>query len=259
MKLLYKVLRKAIRAPEPPFDNIRPQKLNMQSRREFTVDEIINILKNAEGDIALLLGIGVFTGLRLGDCCTLKWSEIDLARQMIRRTLNKTGTPVLIGIHSLLMDRLENIPQEMRKGYLLPELAELYQNANTRPRITRKIQSHLRKCGIDTWKDGTGGGTGTRAIVEAGFHSLRHSYVSLLAAGGAPLALIQAQVGHTSAGMTNHYLHMNEAGARQLSNSLSLTDKQTPNSEPERERLAELARSADIKAVKKALKILENR
>ncbi|OPY88928.1 MAG: site-specific tyrosine recombinase XerD [Smithella sp. PtaU1.Bin162] len=273
MNLLYNTLEKAIRLKKEknneaaeekksPFDRgfITRKELKKQSRREFTIDEIRRILDSAEGDLLLLLEIGIFTGLRLGDACTLKWGEIDLTRRIIKRTLNKTGgDPILIGIPRLLQESLEAIPAKARVGYLLPEIAEIYQNVNTRPRIVRKLQEHFKKCGIATWKAGTGGETGKRAVVEVGFHSLRHSYVSLLAASGAPVALIQKQVGHANPEMTNHYLHMDESGARQLAEALTLTAKCEQKQEPERERLAELARSADIEAVKRALKILETK
>jgi len=259
-KLIYRVLRKEIRAAEPPFEGIRPQKLTTQGRRELTVDEIRNVLETAEGDLGLLLGLGAFTGLRLGDACTIKWGEIDLARRIIRRTLNKTGKAVLIGIPQVLLDKLNEIPRQERKGYLLPKFAELYQDENTRPQITARIQAHFRECGIDTWKEGTGGGadkTGKRAVVEVGFHSLRHSYISLLAAAGAPMALVQKQVGHSSMTMTDHYLHMNESGARQLADSLTLTGKAATGIEPEREKLAELAKTADIEKIKQAIELLK--
>ena len=44
--------------------------------------------------------------------------------------------------------------------------------------------------------------TGTRAVVEVGFHSLRHTFVSLCRAAGAPLSVVEAIVGHASPAMT---------------------------------------------------------
>ena len=45
--------------------------------------ELKEILEGATGDLQTLLFIGTFTGLRLGDCCTLKWGEVDLDRGLI--------------------------------------------------------------------------------------------------------------------------------------------------------------------------------
>jgi hypothetical protein len=56
--------------------------------------------------------------------------------------------------------------------------------------------------------------TGKRAVVEVGFHSLRHTFVSLCRESGAPLAVVEAIVGHASPAMTRHYTHIGEAAAR---------------------------------------------
>jgi integrase len=108
MKLIYRVLKKPARTSENPFESVRPQKLRQNPRRELTIDELNLILSKAEGDLALLLRLGTFTGLRLGDCCSLQWGEIDLAQHVINRVPNKTasrsGKPVLVGVPQTLHD-----------------------------------------------------------------------------------------------------------------------------------------------------------
>ena len=54
----------------------------------------------------------------------------------------------------------------------------------------------------------------SRRSVVASFHSLRHTFVSLSANAGVPLAAVQAIVGHTSTAMTRHYYHENEDALR---------------------------------------------
>ena len=51
--------------------------------------------------------------------------------------------------------------------------------------------------------------------VEVGFHSLRHSFVSLSANAGANLAAVQAVIGHTNPAMTRHYLHADQENVKQ--------------------------------------------
>jgi integrase len=258
MRLIFRVLKKAIRTLENPFESIKPQKLRQNSRRELTIDELNLVLSKAEGDLALLLGLGTFSGLRLGDCCTLKWGEVDLARRVIRRVPNKTasrsGKPVLIGIPQILYDRLADIPPAERSGWLLPSFAEKYLDLNKRSAITHQIQEHFVKCGIKTHRTGTGGNTGKRAVVDVGFHSLRHTYVSLCAGRGVPLAVIQENVGHGNAAMTRHYLHVSEDTARQVAERLSLSEGQTSEIEPERENLLNFIKNADITTVRLIIK-----
>ena len=49
-----------------------------------------------------------------------------------------------------------------------------------------------------------------RAVVEVGFHSLRHTIVSLCKANNVPRAAIQERVGHSSPAMTALYTHAGE-------------------------------------------------
>jgi hypothetical protein len=53
-----------------------------------------------------------------------------------------------------------------------------------------------------------------------GFHSLRHTWVSMHAAAGTPGAVIQASVGHANPAMTAHYTHVNEITARDVARAL---------------------------------------
>jgi hypothetical protein len=55
--------------------------------------------------------------------------------------------------------------------------------------------------------------TGKRGAVEVGFHSLRHSFVSLCRAANAPLSVVEAIVGHSNPAMTRHYTHTGDAAA----------------------------------------------
>lgn len=57
-------------------------------------------------------------------------------------------------------------------------------------------------------------------MIEVGFHSLRHTYISLHAERGTSQAVIQANVGHGSPAMTAHYTHIGEDAARQAATAL---------------------------------------
>jgi hypothetical protein len=52
-------------------------------------------------------------------------------------------------------------------------------------------------------------------VVEVGFHSLRHTFVSLCRESNAPLAVVESIVGHSSPAMTRHYTHVGELAAGQ--------------------------------------------
>ena len=59
--------------------------------------------KEKDDDFILaLFAIGTCTGLREGDICTLRWSEVDLESGWITRRTSKTGSIVTIPILSIL-------------------------------------------------------------------------------------------------------------------------------------------------------------
>ena len=182
----------------------------------------------AEGDLRTLFAIGIYTGLRLGDCATLRWSEVDLHRGLIRRVPNKiarrNNAPVMIPIHATLRAMLDKIRSARQPEYVLPDIAARYHH--DKGSVSKEIQKHFNDCGITTVKPGTGYETrknaegkeervhtGIRAVVEVGFHSLRHTFVSLCREANAPLAVVEAIVGHASPAMTRHYTHIGEAAA----------------------------------------------
>jgi len=227
LKLAFKVLEEPGRITKSPFETIRAKTLVPNSRRSLSIEELKLVLTEATGDLEILFALGIFTGLRLADCATLRWNEIDLGAGVIRRIANKTRTrnkpPVVVGIPPILSRLLHEIPERERRGYLLPDIGSSHTRSGTR-RITEKLQAHFIACGIQTHKEGTGKGTGKRAVVEVGFHSLRHSFVSLHASRGTPQSVVQAVVGHGSPAMTQHYTHITEGVAKGISGVIDLDE-----------------------------------
>ena len=101
---------------------------------------------------------------------------------------------------------------EQRAEYVLPEIAALYLRRSDM--VTDMVQRHFIACKITPHKPGTGK-NGKRAVVEVGFHSLRHTFVSLCRENNTPLAVVESIVGHSSPAMTRHYTHVGELAAGQ--------------------------------------------
>ncbi|NCC51776.1 MAG: site-specific integrase [Spartobacteria bacterium] len=183
------------------------------ARKELTIHQLRTILEQAEGDFKLLLALGVFTGLRLADCCTLAWGEVDLDRGIIKRVPRKVATrtdkKVKVGIPAYLSALLSQTPVAGRTGYVLPDMAEQYDRNNTV--ITNRVQKHFEQCGITTHS--TRKYNSGRTVVDAGFHSLRHSYISLHAEAGTPQAVLKDLAGHGNIAMTEHYEHLRDETA----------------------------------------------
>jgi integrase len=225
LKLLFKVLAKTARINFNPFADITRRNQLEHSKQPLTVAQLRDIILKAEGELKTLFMLGAFTGLRFADAALLKWSEVDIHRRIIRRIPRKTarsGKAVIIGLPADFAAHLDTL--ERHGPYLLPEIAEEYES--NAPGLSRRIQAHFGKCGIETTLPGTGveitidengrrkrKNTGKRAVVLVGFHSLRHSFVSLLAQAGTPQAILQKLAGHSNPMMTEHYTHLSDASA----------------------------------------------
>ena len=207
-----------------PWSKIKQKTLSkLSTRKELTLTQLGAVLTKAHGEMKLLFGLGIYTGLRLGDCATLRWSEVDLHRRLITRVpmkiARRDSTPVKIPLHPVLLAMLTKTNPKTRGEYILPESAAMYGKA--RCVLSSTIQEHFRKCGVRTIKAGTGlKATGKRAVVEVGFHSLRHTFVSLCRASDVPLSVVQSLVGHSSPSMTAHYTHVSVGDAALAVNCL---------------------------------------
>jgi integrase len=222
LQLVWTVLAKPGRVDANPWAQVGRLWITAQSRREFEIDELRRVCGTAEGELRTLLAVGLYTGLRLGDAATLRWDEIDITRRVILRIPNKTRRrspkPVSVPIHKALLDVLGECAAPDRVGYVMPATAAAY--IRRRDTVTDAVQKHFRKCGIQTARPGTGGATGERAVVDYGFHSLRHTFVSLCRADDVPLSVVESIVGHHSPAMTRHYTHTGAPAAFAAVNTL---------------------------------------
>lgn len=173
-------------------------------KKDLTLEEFRSILMASVKEIKHLLIIGFYTGLRLGDACLLKWDEVDLQTGMFRITPRKTkehSKTVDIPIHKFLYKILvENHSSENK--YVLPELAASY--TKDPGSVSKKIQKTFIKAGIKTTEKRE---RGVKNATVYGFHSLRHSFISLCAAGRIPQHVVREMVGHSSDTIHQIYQH----------------------------------------------------
>lgn len=227
LREIFRVLGKKAGLEEDPWDGVRLRPDDSHSRRELTMDELKRLLAAAENEKQepnewyLLILIGIYTGLRLGDCCRLDWSQINLAMDVIqlvpRKTRRHHQRMVTIPIHPVLKKALVETAQDpissvggaiqtsgALMGSVLPTVAELY--ARSRWQVSHALSRIFKaaKITMSVRLDGR-----RHLTPEATFHSLRHTFVSLAANAGVPLHIVQSIVGHESTAMTRHYYHEN--------------------------------------------------
>ena len=243
LREIFRVLAKQAGVQEDPWEGVRLMPDDSHSRRELTTEELRRLLEaakkcgvqSAEGgetqhsalstshcnEWYKLFLIGIYTGLRLGDCCRLDWSQINLAQGIIqlvpRKTRRHHQLMVTIPIHQALGDALlsgieqseQSINRTILSGPVLPMISELYCKAHWR--VSEGLSRIFRKANITTSIRIEGRKNRTP---EATFHSLRHTFVSFAANAGVPLHIVQSIVGHESITMTRHYYHENLAALK---------------------------------------------
>ncbi len=205
-----------------PWYGVRLLSDDSLSRRELTIDEVERLYMQAEKqgvEWKLLIMTGIYTGLRLGDCCHLKWENVNLERGIIQVIPEKTkkhmhGRPVTIPIHPQLKEALQELTalspaSSTWSAYVNPKVAEYH--IMTRWRVDEGLRKIFNAAGITMSVHVEGR---KRKHVLASFHSLRHTFVSISANAGVPLPVVQSIVGHCSSAMTRHYYHENECALR---------------------------------------------
>ena len=252
LREIFHVLAGRAGLEDDPWEGVRLRPDDSHSRRELTVEELRRLLAAAKkmsgtptgetpigpvgerltGEMPVgpgeqsnnslswytLFLIGIYTGLRLGDCCKLDWSSVNLEQDVIQLIPSKTrrhahGHPVTIPIHPVLRAALVEQKAYDSKGVtgpVLPEIAEGYRRS--RWWVSHEIAKIFKAANIEMSVKLEGRRTRTP---EATFHSLRHTFVSLAANAGVPLHIVQSIVGHESTAMTRHYYHESAEALKQ--------------------------------------------
>lgn len=242
---VFKVLAPAAKTETNPWELLPKKKKREHSRRELTPAELSKILNGTTGEMKTLFMIGVYTGLRLGDAANLKWESADLEKDMIslvpRKTRNSSGRRVFVPIHPALKAHLESLHGE-RRGLLTPGIAALYARNKGTP-LSKAIQKVFKDFGIETQaKDPDH----KNKSVEVGFHSLRHSFVSMCANAGVPLVLVQSLVGHSNPATSEHYFHSDIGALKKAIQTLHVEPAEKTDEDEETAKKSVMARLKSI-------------
>jgi len=202
--------------PANPASTVKKPPGTAKKRQHFTIEEIGSLLREAPSDEwRTMILLGAFSGLRLGDAQRLTWDSVNFDRGTLHFTPQKTERRRLeadldpseeIPMHPALQSHLERLAGDSG-GPISPTLAK--RQLNGKSGLSNTFSGIVRAAGIEAAPEGDAQ-MGKRRFNPKTYHSLRHSFVSLMAVEGVSPELRQKLAGHSSekvhAGYTHHEL-----------------------------------------------------
>lgn len=183
-------------------------------RRHFSDEEVAGILKVASGEWRAMIGVALYTGMRLSDIASLTWSSIDYEKGSIRIVAAKTRQRLELPIAKALHRFLDELPHgDNPRGKLFPRAAD-----RAASELSNEFHEILVSAGLvkERSHDKQGNGrAGRRNRSPISFHSFRHNTVSYMMMAGIAPAVIGDIVGHRSTAMSLAYTHINAKAKRQ--------------------------------------------
>lgn len=171
-------------------------------------EEIKKLIEATDKRYRTLIMFICLTGCRISEALALRWQDVDFASQrvFIRQVLQagrfyepKTAySRRTIDIPNILVQELKTHQARLAVELEKNEHDLVFPNSKGKPEDSQNLRHRVlypacKRAGIR----------------QVGFHSLRHSYVSMLVAQGENVKTIQALVGHSSAKITwDTYSHL---------------------------------------------------
>jgi integrase len=131
LRATFKHLHPQIAAGSNPFHGLVTKVPDTVNRKPFTVGELKAITETCAGDdfIRPIIVAGMCTAMRRGDCCLLKWADVDLKTGFLSVETAKTGERVDIPIFPMLSDELTRAKAKGgQSAFCFPEAAQMYQS-----------------------------------------------------------------------------------------------------------------------------------
>jgi integrase len=156
---------------------------------------------------AELVRVAAYAGLRRDELVALRWRDVDfgLRKLVVSRSVSADIEPT-----STKSRRTRDVPLPDQAAGALDRLSQ--RGDYTCPddyvftnRLGRRLDGSAVRRRVDRVRDRI-------ALRTLRFHDLRHTYGSLLVAGGIDLASVKAATGHSRITTTERYLHARSAG-----------------------------------------------
>ena len=180
------------------------------SMQFWTYEEYQKFIKEVDKPVfKMLFETLYFTGMRLGECLALNWTDLSNSYISINKTISKekvNGERIITTPKTLSSIRKVKLSKELNDDLLLykKECSKIINFTEKTfifgchiPLSPTTIDRYMKK-----YCDRAG-------IKKIRIHDLRHSHASLLLSNGVPITAVQNRLGHSDPSITlKHYAHL---------------------------------------------------
>ncbi|AJI57379.1 phage integrase family protein [Francisella philomiragia] len=176
---------------ENPLSKLKQLKESSQNIRYLTNNETEVFFETLEKQPKILRDVVIvayYSGMRLGEILSLKWSNIDYHTQQIILDAEdtKTNKGRSIPLHKEIVTVISNIKNNSRYIFVSEITGE---KLNT---VRSYWDRFIKESGIDKFR----------------FHDLRHNFCSMLVMKGVPIYTVAQLAGHSDVKTTQRYAHL---------------------------------------------------
>jgi integrase len=199
---------------ENPFEKalaLKPIKVSSSKKEEFNKDEIQALLTIANPEWRGVILFGMYSGARLTDCTTMRWENVNLEKRLIYYYSTKNTKDLILPMHTTLFDYLTALGSQNDKDSLItPILAG--RSTSGKSGLSGTFTHLMKTAGIDPLQVE---GKGKRKFSQKSFHSLRHTFNSILANSGVSQENRMKLIGHASKHINDQYTNVQIQTLRQ--------------------------------------------
>jgi len=171
----------------PKVDNLKTEYLTSEELRRLHA--VLDGWNDVQ--VANIMRIALYTGMRRGEIFRLKWSDVDFIRGFIHLREPKGGKDEIIPLNKHARRVLEDHPKTKKSIYVFPG-----KYGDQRKHLKSPLIKIKKLAGLpDDFRP---------------LHGLRHTYASTLAESGVDLYTIQRLLTHKDPSTTQRYAHLRD-------------------------------------------------